>query len=139
MPQPEYNIDDIIANAIGDKPVTVQKAFDNVMVQRAADIIAGKREQIAKEFSIPQDSEISDDELLADPTDDELEDIVDSSEEDIDDEDIEVEDDDFDDSELELETDDEPEDEPEEVEAEEDLETDEAEDEEAEVEEPEEK
>ena len=38
MPDNDYkfDIDDMIQNAIGDKPVGVQKSFDNVMVQKVA-------------------------------------------------------------------------------------------------------
>lgn len=91
MAEQEYTIDDIIKNAFGDKPVNVQRAFDNIVVQRAADIIAGKREEVARHFGVQpvSDEEVSDEELLADLTDDEVEEILSDDE----DEDIEEYDD----------------------------------------------
>lgn len=91
MPQPEIDIENIIKNAIGDKPYSVQNDFNNAVVQRAADIISGKREDIAKSYSL---NDVDDEALTAEPTEDELEDILkdlDDSEEDFEDE-VEFED-----------------------------------------------
>lgn len=88
MSVPEYKLEDLIKNAIGDKPVMVQKAFDNVVVQRAADIIAGKREEIAAQYSAAQENEApveneqeEDEDLdlnLDDISDEELDDFLDT-------------------------------------------------------------
>lgn len=103
MSVPEYKLEDIIKSAIGDKPVNVQKAFDNVIVQRAADIIAGKREEIAATYGAaieqPQtidqpdkaEDNIDDNDLLADLSDEELDKLFTDDELD-DEDDVDLED-----------------------------------------------
>jgi hypothetical protein len=64
----EIDLNNIIQNAIGEKPFSVEKNFDNVMMQKAADIISGKREEISANYSMSQedgdiDTEVSDEEL----------------------------------------------------------------------------
>ena len=46
----DVNIDDIIKNAVGDKPASVQGAFDNEMLTRVSDLIGGKREALHKDM-----------------------------------------------------------------------------------------
>ena len=93
MPDDNLNIDlqKIVQNAIGEKPFNVQGNFNNVMAQKAADIISGKRDDIASHYSMTQDS-VTDDELEVDPTEDELDDILDDDEDDIELDDDEEED-----------------------------------------------
>lgn len=84
MSVPEYDINDIIKNAVGDKPVMVQKAFDNVVVQKASDIIAGKRDSIAAQYgnimNNSSEEELNDDELLNDISDEELDNVLNDDE-----------------------------------------------------------
>jgi hypothetical protein len=100
MPDDNMNVDleKIVANAIGEKPFSVQGNFNNVMMQKAADIISGKREEIAAQYSMTHD-DTSDSELDSDPSEDELDDILDD--EDADDEstedDLDLSDEDLDD------------------------------------------
>lgn len=61
----------IVQSAIGDKPWSTQKAFSDVMIQRVSDVIAGKRDEVAKSYGIEQDLDLD-----ADPTEQELEDIL---------------------------------------------------------------
>jgi hypothetical protein len=111
----EYNIQDLIKNAIGEKPVAVQSVFDDLMVAKVRDEISGKRVEVANSFA----SEEEQDELEA-ISDEELEAIAD---EELDDEE-EVESDDESDEEAEVEIDDETEEDSEEEENGEDTETD---------------
>ena len=84
----DVNIDDIIKNAVGDKPATVQGAFDNEMLSRVSDLIGGKREALHKDMfgdqaiSRQDNEELSDDELAADPSEEEIEAALDSEESD---------------------------------------------------------
>tara|TARA_R110000772_G_scaffold171813_1_gene283739 strand:- start:1947 stop:2222 length:276 start_codon:yes stop_codon:yes gene_type:complete len=82
MPEGQ-NIKDIIDNAIGDKPLSVEKAMQNAMVAQAAHIISGKRGELeqslsadkAEEDNTPVEKEEEDDEI-DDVTDDELDDMI---------------------------------------------------------------
>ena len=67
----KIDVSAVVQNAIGDKPWSVQKAFNDVMLQRVSDVIAGKRDEVARSYGIEDDSD-----LLADPTEQELEDIL---------------------------------------------------------------
>ena len=81
MSVPEYKLDDIIKNAIGEKPVMVQKAFDNVIVQKAADIIAGKRDAIAAQYGAEVVARQEDEFNLDDINDEELDSVLADTEE----------------------------------------------------------
>ena len=76
MSVPEYKLEDIIKNAMGEKPVMVQKAFDNVIVQKAADIIAGKRDAIASQYGAVISQQQEDEFNLDDISDDELDSVL---------------------------------------------------------------
>jgi len=72
----EIDLNNIIQNAIGEKPFSVEKNFDNVMMQKAADIISGKREEISANYSMSQedgdgdiDNEEETDEVIDDSQD----------------------------------------------------------------------
>ncbi len=94
MPEPKFSVDDMIQNAIGDKPVGVQKAFDQVMVQKVANLIGGKKETFMKglfdpemvpeepvEAEAPVETENeSDVSLEAEPTEDEIQAALDDIE-----------------------------------------------------------
>lgn len=67
----EYNVQDLIKNAIGEKPVAVQGVFDNLMVAKVRDEISGKRMEVANAF-VADDEEVE----LDDITDTELEDAA---------------------------------------------------------------
>ena len=67
----EYNVQDLIKNAIGEKPVAVQDVFDNLMVAKVRDEISGKRMEVANAF-VADDEEVE----LDDITDTELEDAA---------------------------------------------------------------
>jgi len=67
----EYNVQDLIKNAIGEKPVAVQDVFDNLMVAKVRDEISGKRMEVANAF-VADDEEVE----LDDVTDAELEDAA---------------------------------------------------------------
>lgn len=47
---PQVDLDALINGALGEKPTTVQKEFDNEMMQRAADLIAGKKDALHKDM-----------------------------------------------------------------------------------------
>ena len=86
MSVPEYKLEDIIKNAIGEKPVLVQKAFDNVIVQKAADIIAGKRDTIAAQYGAQVSPQQEDELNLDDISDEQLDSVLsdeDESEDDL--------------------------------------------------------
>lgn len=48
--QPNYDIDELIANAMGQKPVGVQQSFHNAAMQKVSDLIAGKRTEVAQDM-----------------------------------------------------------------------------------------
>ena len=77
MPDDNLNVDmnKIIQNAIGEKPFSVEKNFNNVMMQKAADIISGKRDDISAQYSMSQDEVESEDEVSDEELDDILSDI----------------------------------------------------------------
>tara|TARA_R110000822_G_scaffold3972_2_gene16954 strand:- start:1263 stop:1643 length:381 start_codon:yes stop_codon:yes gene_type:complete len=85
---PQVDLDALINSAWGDKPVSVQKHFDNEMMQRAADLIAGKKDALHKDMfgqePISKVKEIDDEQLAAEPTEQEIEDAL--NDEDTDDE-----------------------------------------------------
>ena len=74
------NVDKIVQNALGDKPFEIKQAFDNEMLNRVSQVIAGKKEAVHKGMFGDQEmkAEIeSDDELLdQELTDDEIEDAL---------------------------------------------------------------
>ena len=79
---PQVDLDALINSAWGDKPVSVQKHFDNEMMQRAADLIAGKKDALHKDMFGQEP--ISNEQLAAEPTEQEIEDAL--NDEDTDDE-----------------------------------------------------
>lgn len=83
----KVDMDQIIQNAIGEKPFSVEKNFNNVMMQKAADIISGKRDDISAQYSMSQDDVESEDEVSDEELDDILSDIdsEDSKPEEVDD------------------------------------------------------
>jgi hypothetical protein len=100
MPDVDYNkvnVDDIVKGAIGDKPVSVKQAFDDEMLNRVADVISGKRDEVVQsmvgnkepeeveaEAEAPEevaDVEPEEDGLDAEVTDDELEAALDDEDE----------------------------------------------------------
>lgn len=93
----QIDVSAVVQSAIGEKPWSVQKAFNDVMLQRVSDVIAGKRDEVARSYGIEPD----DIDLEADPTEQELEDIL----ADLDDEDLEVEDEELEEPEEEPEED----------------------------------
>lgn len=112
----EYNVQDLIKNAIGEKPVAVQDVFNDLMIAKVRDEISGKRMEVANSFT--SDEEQAELEAISD---EELEDIAD---EELDDDEEEVEVEDESDEEAEEELDDETEEDSEEEENGEDTETD---------------
>lgn len=92
MAQPEFSIQDMIDNAIGEKPATVQKAFDSVITQKVADIIGGKKQSFNKglfdpvlgseeELEDQPEEEVVDDEALeAEPSEEEADEVIDELE-----------------------------------------------------------
>ena len=100
MPDVDYNkvnVGDIVQGAIGDKPVSVKQAFDDEMLNRVADVISGKRDEVVQsmvgdqepepeevEAEAPEevaDVEPEEDGLDAEVTDDELEDALNAEDE----------------------------------------------------------
>jgi len=82
----KVNVDDIVRNALGDKPTALKKSFDNEMINRVNDIIMGKRDAIHKDMfgdqSLKAEPELEDDEVLeAEPTEDEIEQAIEDSDE----------------------------------------------------------
>jgi len=82
----KVNVDDIVRNALGDKPTALKKSFDNEMISRVNDIIMGKRDAIHKDMfgdqSLKAEPELEDDEVLeAEPTEDEIEQAIEDSDE----------------------------------------------------------
>lgn len=79
---PETDIEDIINNAIGDKPMSVEKSFQNAVVAQAANIIAGKRGELEQSLSATKAQEADDEEAddaddnIDDMSDDELDDLI---------------------------------------------------------------
>lgn len=65
------NLEQIIANAQGEKPFSLQQTVDNEMVERAREIIAGKRNELEAQLSITRDEAHEED-----PTDDEINDLL---------------------------------------------------------------
>jgi hypothetical protein len=73
------NVDKIVQNALGDKPFEIKQAFDNEMLDRVSQVIAGKKDAVHKGMfgdqelgAEPNDDEVLDQEL----TDDEIEDAL---------------------------------------------------------------
>lgn len=83
----KIDVDAVVQNAIGDKPWSVQKAFNDVMLQRVSDVIAGKRDEVARSYGIDDDADLD-----AEPTEQELEDILADLEDEEDVEDVEQDD-----------------------------------------------
>ena len=82
----KVNVDDIVRNALGDKPTALKKSFDNEMINRVNDIIMGKRDAIHKDMfgdqSLKAELELDDEEVLeAEPTEDEIEQAIEDSDE----------------------------------------------------------
>lgn len=80
----KVNVDDIVRNALGEKPTALKKSFDNEMISRVNDIIMGKRDAIHKDMfgdqSLKAEPELEDDEVLeAEPTEDEIEQAIEDS------------------------------------------------------------
>lgn len=77
---PQVDLDALINGALGEKPTTVQKVFDNEMMQRAADLIAGKKDALHKDMfgqePISKEVEIDDEQLSAEPSEEEIEDAL---------------------------------------------------------------
>ena len=80
---PNYvNVDKLIQGALGDKPFEVKGAFDNEMLDRVSQVIAGKKDAVHKDMfgdqslkaepaeELPDEEEVLDQDL----TDDEIED-----------------------------------------------------------------
>lgn len=86
MAQPEFSIQDMIDNAIGEKPATVQKAFDSVITQKVADIIGGKKQSFNKGLFDPvlgselEDEDFDDEALEAEPSEEEADEVIDELE-----------------------------------------------------------
>jgi len=75
------NVDKMIQNALGDKPFEIKQAFDNEMLDRVSQVIAGKRDAVHKGMFGDQEmgAEIESDEdevLNQELTDDEIEDAL---------------------------------------------------------------
>lgn len=75
------NVDKIIQNALGDKPFEIKQAFDNEMLDRVSQVIAGKKEAVHKGMFGDQEMgaeiESDDDDILnQELTDDEIEDAL---------------------------------------------------------------
>jgi hypothetical protein len=73
------DIDKILKGALGDKPFEIKGAFDNQMLDRVSQVIAGKKDAVHKNMfgdqelgAEPNDDEVLDQEL----TDDEIEDAL---------------------------------------------------------------
>lgn len=83
---PQVDLDALINGAIGEKPTTVQKEFDNEMMQRAADLIAGKKDALHKDMfgqePISKEVEMDDEQLAAEPSEEEIEDALNDDESD---------------------------------------------------------
>lgn len=80
----KVNVDDIVINAMGDKPTALKKSFDNEMINRVNDIIMGKRDAVHKDMFGDQSlkAEPDDEEVLeAEPTEDEIEQAIEDSDE----------------------------------------------------------
>tara|TARA_R100001460_G_scaffold4800_4_gene13583 strand:- start:45016 stop:45411 length:396 start_codon:yes stop_codon:yes gene_type:complete len=82
---PNYvNVDKLIQGALGDKPFEVKGAFDNEMLDRVSQVIAGKKDAVHKDMfgdqslkaepaeELPDEEEVLDQDL----TDDEIEDAL---------------------------------------------------------------
>lgn len=75
------NVDKIVQNALGDKPFEIKQAFDNEMLNRVSQVIAGKKEAVHKGMFGDQEvgAEVESDEddiLNQELTDDEIEDAL---------------------------------------------------------------
>src|SRR6056300_745273 len=75
----EYNVQDLIKNAIGEKPVAVQDVFDNLMVAKVRDEISGKRMEVANAF-VADDEEVELDNITDAELEDAAEDEIDNEE-----------------------------------------------------------
>jgi len=78
---PNYvNVDKLVQGALGDKPFEVKGAFDDEMLDRVSQVIAGKRDAVHKNMFGDQEmgAELESDEdvLDKDLTDDEIEDAL---------------------------------------------------------------
>jgi|TARA_B100001093_G_C26713986_1_gene964771 hypothetical protein len=78
---PNYvNVDKLVKGALGDKPFEVKGAFDDEMLSRVSQVIAGKRDAVHKNMFGDQEmgAEIESDEDVLDKelTDDEIEDAL---------------------------------------------------------------
>lgn len=75
------DIDKILKGALGDKPFEIKGAFDNEMLDRVSQVIAGKRDAVHKgmfgDQELGAELEPNDDEVLdQELTDDEIEDAL---------------------------------------------------------------
>jgi len=81
------DINELIKNAIGEKPADVQTNFNDIMIDKVRDVIAGKRDDVAATLLQGQEDQEEDlaveedeDQMEFDFTDEELEAAIDDDE-----------------------------------------------------------